>query len=322
MYESDVLATLEQGHDIKQAGWEVLVLAPKRHHASWTNAFAAMNVAGLTCLDNPVAAAVTLGATLPDMLVVHVETVEDLLPGFLSALHDVPVLNRLRIVIATSLPAAQIDALLGPGLRYKVIGLHGVADGLAGELARLSPLKPGVPAPLPPALLDAPFPVGANESRRLAAVHRSGLLYSAQDETLDNIAQLAALSLSMPVALISIISEDKQWFKAKVGLDLSETPRHWAFCNYTLLQGGVQEVFELDQDPRFADNPAVANAPHFRFYAGAPITDDMGFALGSLCVIDTKPRELGDDGRQILDRLARQASHEISRAIQSTVRRK
>jgi len=126
----------------------------------------------------------------------------------------------------------------------------------------------------------------------------------------------------MPVALISIISEDKQWFKARVGLDLSETPRSWAFCNYTLLQTGVQEFSELDNDPRFADNPAVADAPHFRYYAGAPITDDRGVALGSLCVIDTRPRQLGDSGRQILDRLARQASQEISRTIRSATRRK
>ena len=322
MYETDVLATLAQGNDVKSPGWEVLVLAPARHHASWTSAFARMNVAGLTCLDNPVAAAVTLGTNLPDMLVVHVETAEDLMPGFLSSLREVPVLNRLQIVIATSLPAAQIDALLGPELRYKVVQLHGAPDGLPEELAKHGSFKPAALAPLPPALLDAPFPVGTDEPRRLAAVHRSGLLYSAQEETLDNIAQLAALSLSMPVALISIISEDKQWFKARVGLDLSETPRSWAFCNYTLLQTGVQEFSELDNDPRFADNPAVADAPHFRYYAGAPITDDRGMALGSLCVIDTRPRQLGDSGRQILDRLARQASQEISRTIRSATRRK
>ncbi|MBB3221217.1 GAF domain-containing protein [Pseudoduganella umbonata] len=322
MYETDVLATLAQGNDIKSPGWEVLVLAPARHHASWTNAFATLNVAGLTCLDNPVAAAVTLGTTVPDMLVVHVETPDDVQPGFLASLREVPVLSRLQIVIATSLPAAQVEAMLGPGLHCKVIQLHGTPDGLPQELAKHSTFKPVTLAPLPPILLDAPFPVGANEPRRLAAVHRSGLLYSAQEETLDNIAQLAALSLSMPVALVSIISEDKQWFKAKVGLDLTETPRHWAFCNHTLLQTGVQEFSELDNDPRFADNPAVADAPHFRYYAGAPITDDWGFALGSLCVIDTKPRQLGDSGRQILDRLARQASREVSRAIRSAGRRK
>ncbi|QBE65884.1 excisionase family DNA-binding protein [Pseudoduganella lutea] len=321
MYETDVLATLEYGNDIKSPGWDVLVLAPARHHQGWTSAFASMNVAGLTCLDNPVAAAVTLGATVPDMLVVHVDTVDDLMPGFLSSLHEIPLLNRMRIVIATSLPAGEIDALLQPGLNCKVIQLRGMPDSVAGELAKHSPLRSEVPAPLPAALLDAPFPVGPDEPRRLAAVHRSGLLYSAQEEALDNIARIAALTLSMPIALISVISEDKQWFKAKVGLDLAETPRHWAFCNYTLLQTGVQEFSELDGDTRFADNPAVAEAPHFRYYAGAPITDDMGFALGSLCVIDTKPRQLGDDGRQILDRLARQASHEVRRAIRSARRR-
>ncbi|WP_338763172.1 GAF domain-containing protein [Massilia sp. METH4] len=334
MYESDVLAALERGNTIQPAGWEVLVLAPARHHAAWLEAFAAMDVDAVTCLDDPVAAAVTLGATVPDMLVVHLEALDEHMPGFLARLRGVPVLARLRIVIATSLPAVEVDALLGSGLHHTVIPLQDLPERaprelpqqltqqLTRQLAQHSPIKPATVPPLPPALHQAPFPVGANEARRLAAVHRSGLLYSAQEEAMDNIAQLAALSLGMPVALISVISEDKQWFKARVGLELSETERSWAFCNYTLLQDGVQEFSELDADPRFADNPAVAAAPHFRYYAGAPIRDDFGFALGSLCVIDTKPRKLGPEGIQILARLARQASHEVGRAIRAAARRK
>lgn len=322
MYESDVLATLAQGGDVKAPDWEVLVLAPERHHANWYGAFTSLGAERISCLDNPVAAAVMLGATVPDMLVVQVETADDLLPDFLAALQDVPLLNRLRLVIATGLPRARIAAMVGPDLRYTLIPLHTMPEHLTEELAKHSPLKPGIPMPLPPALLDAPFPVGVNEAARLAAVHRSGLLYSAREATMDNIAELAALSLAMPVALISIISEDKQWFKARVGLELRETPRDWAFCNHTLLQSGVQEICELDSDPRFADNPAVAGAPHFRYYAGAPIVDDRGFALGSLCVIDTKPRKLGAEGTQILGRLARQASFEVSRAIRSAAGRK
>lgn len=322
MYETDVLATLEQGSDIRSPGWEVLVLAPLRDHEKWVDAFAAMNVTGVTCLHDAVAAAVTLGAIVPDMLVVQADTEDDLMSNFLWSLQRVPVLNRLRIVFATDMPPERIAALVDPELNYSLMRLHATPARLAEELAEQSPLKPGAPAALPSNLRNAPFPVAANEPRRLAAVHRSGLLYSAHEETLDNIAELAALSLSMPVALITVLSEDKQWFKARVGLELRETPRSWAFCNYTVLQNGVQELSELDADPRFADNPAVAAAPHFRYYAGAPITDDWGFALGSLCVIDTKPRKLGAEGKQILTRLARQASLEVGRSIRAAARRK
>lgn len=319
MYEADVLARLEQGHALRPSGREVLVLAPVRHHARWTEAFASLQVDAITCLDDPVAAAVTLGASVPDMLLVHAETEAALMPDFLAALRQVPVLGRLELVIATPLAADRIAAVLGPDLHYRCLPLDDAPARLAQALASHGQLAPGSVASLPAALRDAPFPVGANEARRLAAVHRSGLLYSAQEEAMDNIARLAALSLSMPVALISIVNEDKQWFKARVGLDLRETPRSWAFCNYTLLQSGVQEFPELHTDERFADNPAVAGAPHFRYYAGAPIVDDWGFALGSLCVIDTRPRKLDDAGLEILARLARQASQEVGRAIRASL---
>lgn len=119
---------------------------------------------------------------------------------------------------------------------------------------------------------------------------------------MDNLAQITALSLSMPITLITVLSEDRQWFTARVGLDISETPRSWAFCNYTVLQSGVLEFSEMKSDPRFADNPAVSVAPYFRYYAGAPVKDDQGFPLGSLCVIDTQPRKLSTTQAEVLTR--------------------
>ena len=110
-----------------------------------------------------------------------------------------------------------------------------------------------------------------------------------------------------------MLSEGRQWFKAKVGLDMPEPPRSWAFCNYTVLQSDIQEFPNLASDPRFADNPAVKDAPHFRFYAGAPITDQQGYALDSLCIIDTQPRRLDATQTEILGRLARLVAAEINR---------
>lgn len=172
-------------------------------------------------------------------------------------------------------------------------------------------------APLPAELLNAPFPISDSEPQRLMAVHRSGILDSASEENMDNLAKIAALSLSAPIALITVLSEDRQWFKAKVGLEMAETPRSWAFCNYTVLQSGVEEFADLQSDARFADNPAVKDAPYFRFYAGAPVSDEQGYALGSLCVIDTEPRQLSATHTEILSRLASLVTAEIIRGMRS-----
>ncbi|GGY97401.1 GAF domain-containing protein [Pseudoduganella plicata] len=312
MYETDVLATLERGSDARAVAWRVLVLAPADDHARWTGALATLDVAQIDCVDDPVAAAVGLGGGAYDMLLVQSDGPDESLPRFLTALRAIPSLSRLKIAIA-SRPSVQAPA----DLPFTMVGLDGGPEAAVAELARQLPLKP-LPAPaLPIQLRDASFPVGPDEARRLAAVRRAGILDSAPEQVFDNLAQLAALSLSMPYALITVLSEDRQWFKTRIGLDLRETPRSWAFCNHTILQPGVQEFSGMDADPRFADNPAVAGAPHFRYYAGAPVTDDRGFALGSLCVIDTKPRKLSAAEVQILGQLARQVSAEIVRTIRS-----
>ncbi|WP_159717511.1 GAF domain-containing protein, partial [Geminicoccus flavidas] len=122
---------------------------------------------------------------------------------------------------------------------------------------------------------------------------------------------LAAQTLDAPVSLLTLLTPTRQWFKSRFGLDLPETPRSWAFCNYTILQRGVFSVEDLAGDPRFADNPAVAGEPGFRFYAGAPVLDGAGFAVGSLCVIDCRPRVLQEREAQTLLALAGLASAEI-----------
>lgn len=315
MFESDVLAALAAEDATTPVSRRVLVLAPARDHAGWERALAALNVAQARCTDNPVAAAVALGADLPDVFAIQIDQCADLAPGFLATLHAMPVLNRLQIVIATRLSAATVASIVGPALRYQHLLLDGAPGQLTRALAEQTALARLDLQPLPPELLDSPFPVRQDEDRRLAAVHRAAILDSAPEAAMDAIVQLAALSLAAPMALITVLSEDRQWFKARVGLDMGETPRSWAFCNYTLMGAGVCELSDLDRDPRFADNPAVTGAPHFRYYAGAPIVDDQGYALGSLCVIDTQPRKLDPAQVKILTRLAGQASAEIVRRM-------
>lgn len=156
-----------------------------------------------------------------------------------------------------------------------------------------------------------PFPVGLNEHQRLVALERSGLVDSAPEEAFDRIAWLAANTLDAPISLITLLTPTRQFFKARVGLDMTDTPRSWAFCNHTVLQKDVFAVEDLSLDPRFSDNPAVADDPSFRFYAGAPILDGGGFALGSLCVIDFASRKLDDRQTRTLHELAELASTEL-----------
>lgn len=171
-----------------------------------------------------------------------------------------------------------------------------------------------------PADGELDFPFALNERQRLVALERSGLVDTPPEEAFDRLTWLAAQSLDMPIALLTLLTSTRQWFKSKFGLDLPETPRGWAFCNHTILQKEVFSVSDLSSDPRFADNPAVKGDAGFRFYAGAPVRDDNGFVVGSLCVIDRHTRVLDNRGQQMLLTLAALASDEIRlRALERKV---
>jgi hypothetical protein len=129
-----------------------------------------------------------------------------------------------------------------------------------------------------------------NEVARLEALHRLQLLGTPAEPAFDRIAQLAQTLFRVPVAFVSLIDEERQWFKARCGIDLVGTPRDQAFCHYTILHDSVLVVPDARTHPTFAQNPLVTDEPHIRFYAGAPLTITPGIRLGSLCIIDTKPR--------------------------------
>jgi EAL domain-containing protein (putative c-di-GMP-specific phosphodiesterase class I)/GGDEF domain-containing protein len=135
---------------------------------------------------------------------------------------------------------------------------------------------------------SAPFPL--NEASRLSRITHMGLLDSGADEVLDHIVDMVAHYFEVPIALVSIVSEHRQWFRAGTGLDERETPREISFCAYSILTHEVFQVPDARLDPRFRDNPLVEGEPHIRFYAGVPLVTADGLALGTLCIIDNKPR--------------------------------
>jgi len=155
------------------------------------------------------------------------------------------------------------------------------------------------------------YPVGAGERGRLAALAASGLVDSEPEPRFDRLVRLAAMVTGSPIALISLLTSSRQWFKSRVGLEAQETPRDMAFCSHAILQNDMFVVEDAITDERFRDNPLVTSEPHIRFYAGVPLRDKSGQPLGTLCVIDREPRRLRAAEVQGLLDLADIASNEI-----------
>lgn len=145
------------------------------------------------------------------------------------------------------------------------------------------------------------------ESLRLAAVKRFQEINSPQDLAYDDMTRMAAQLCNAPMALITLVDDKRQWFKAKVGMQASETPREHAFCAHAIKDpGSVFVVKDAAADERFSSNPLVVGEPHIRFYAGAPLVTSDGHALGTLCVIDTHARELTPAQLENLQFMAKQ----------------
>jgi GAF domain-containing protein len=148
-------------------------------------------------------------------------------------------------------------------------------------------------------------PKPKNEVRRLKVLWQYDVLDTVPEAVFDELTSLAALICDAPIALITLIDENRQWFKSKVGVNLSETSRDISFCAHAIVKQDLMIVPDATKDKRFKANPLVVSAPKIRFYAGMPLITPDGHALGTLCVVDLKPRQLTEAQKSALTVLAR-----------------
>ncbi|CAK6688419.1 hypothetical protein ICNINCKA_00402 [Synechococcus sp. CBW1107] len=155
------------------------------------------------------------------------------------------------------------------------------------------------------------YPTPADEEERLRSLERTLLLDTESDADLDRITTLASETLDTPIALISLVDRERQWFLSRVGLEASQTPRSMAFCAHAITQCSTLVVPDALDDPRFNTNPLVVSEPKIRFYAGAQLRPQDGQALGTLCVIDRAPRQFSPRQLHWLQLFSEQVSREI-----------
>ena len=154
--------------------------------------------------------------------------------------------------------------------------------------------------------------IPSNEKERLASLYNLGILDTPTEERFDRITQTAKEIFDVPIALITIIDVNRQWFKSCIGLDIKETPRGVSFCGHAILQKEPFIIPDATKDERFADNPLVTGSPHVIFYAGIPIATIDGNNVGTLCIIDNKPREFSKQQINLLKNLAAWAEIELN----------
>ena len=150
-----------------------------------------------------------------------------------------------------------------------------------------------------------------NEAERLHALRALQLLDSTHEERFDRVTRMARWLFGVPISLVSLIDEDRQWFKSAQGLDATETSREISFCGHAINQDGLFIVPNALDDERFHDNPLVTSGPNIRFYAGCPLKLRQGVNIGTLCLIDSKPREMDEEDRKLLEDLGEMIEQEI-----------
>ena len=299
VYRAAIEALIEEpAIDPNLPSANVIVVASTERVAVYAQIFKSVPECVAEIFDDPHRALFAIGSVRPHAVIVDLEGVGPEGTGLLHSLAVNPSLSQSRIYavgqVLTSGGSDRVTYVDDPGhaaaaVRRCAAGVREVVIPHAGVA----------------------FPVAPNESQRLAALERSGLLDTPPEEAFDRLTWLAAKTLEAPISLMAMLTPTRQWFKSRLGLDLVETPRSWAFCNHTILQQGVFWVEDLSADPRFAANPAVAGDEGFRFYAGAPILDREGFAMGTLCVIDNRPRTLNEREARTLLALAALGSTEV-----------
>lgn len=307
VYRRDVLAVISgPGQTPMFASARVILIARPERIADYEAVLAKVSYCVVESYTDIYGALLAIGSRLPAAVVIEAEQSGSNGLAALESLHADAALGSTRILVVGHSPAERQPGAVGldTGMTLFIDGLPALPAAI--EAAIRGAVEHPTPFATPPS-----FPFPDNESQRLVALERSGLVGTPPEDSFDRLTWLAARSLDAPVALLTLLTPNRQWFKSRYGLDLAETPRDWAFCNHTILQKGIMVAENLATDQRFADNPAVSGELGFRFYAGCPVVDPDGFRLGSLCVIDTRPRTLDETQKQTLANLAALASDEI-----------
>ena len=161
-------------------------------------------------------------------------------------------------------------------------------------------------------------PLLHGETQRLKSLHSLKILDTQPEERFDRITRLAQLVFDVPIALVSLVDSERQWFKSKQGLGATETPRDISFCGHAIADSEVFVIPNATDDQRFCDNPLVVDEPNIRFYAGYPLTSMAGDRIGTLCVIDSKPREFTENDVEKLELLGQLVEQELFVLRQAT----
>lgn len=161
-------------------------------------------------------------------------------------------------------------------------------------------------------MITPPTPV--DELLRLETLRNLKILDTEAEERFDRVTRLAKRIFGAEIALVSLVDSDRQWFKSYQGIDVTETPRDISFCGHAILDDGVMVVTDAHTDERFRDNPLVSADPKIRFYAGCPLSAPNGSKLGTLCVIDSKPREVSEEDITLLEELGQLVEEELAMA--------
>nr|WP_152827919.1 helix-turn-helix domain-containing protein [Fertoeibacter niger] len=213
-----------------------------------------------------------------------------------------------RTTIISVAPRNAADPVATGANRVRAKMLPDTAATAAAIVAYLRSAGHGLAKPLA-------FATPWNEPARLEAVARSGLVGSAPDVAFDRLVRLAAHATHAPIAMFTLITQSEQWFRSRIGFDGEATPRDWAFCNETLVANEFTVLEDLTKLASQAQNPTLSEPHGFRFYAGAPVRDPLGFVLGSICIIDVVPRALDQSEREAMITIADAASNLIHNRI-------
>jgi len=245
------------------------------------------------------AALLAIGALPPHALIIDLGEADVAELRLVRSVAENPSLGHTRILVVDA-PEGQLEE------SRRIILLNSADAAVASLRMSLADREDMTQLPA-----DQTFPLALNERQRLVALERAGLVDTGPEEPFDRLTWLTAKTLDAPIALLTLLTATRHWFKSRFGYDLPEATRSSAFCNYTIMQRAVFAVEDLSADPRFATNPGVVGPGGLRFYAGAPVLDADGFAIGSLCIMDYKTRSLSEEQSRVLRALAGVASDEI-----------